>query len=323
MGAISTVLSTMLETPLMKKELIFAQLRSTALASFLMAKNKIRMEDGGFELTQPLVVGRNDNIAAYSYYDELPVNQTNELTKVRYGFARVAGTVIVSQQEEDENRGKSVVAKIVEAKLETLKVSIQERFGGEYFYGIGAGKAPNGLGLLIPDDPTTGVVGGIDRATNPYWRTLSYQFNGQLNKDNISQAFRAVKLDMKAGKNEQFDGIIVGRNIFEMYSDFLESKSTIAAQSFKTLTSSADYGFENLNYAGVPVIHDPFCPDDKAYFINTKYLHLHVMRHVNMKVGKLAAPWTMDASGTRITWEGQLCLWKADRTQAVINNATI
>ena len=321
MGAINTVLSSTLETPRARKELIFAQLRATVLSSFLMEKKRVELEDGGFEITQPLVIGRNNNIAAYSYYDELPVNQTSELTKLRYGFARVAGTVIISNQEEDENRGQSEVVKIAKAKIETLKVSIAERFGGEYFYGIGAGKNPNGLGLLIPDDPTTGTVGGIDRSTNEYWRTLSYQFNNTLDKTNISQAFRAVFLDMKAGKEEKPDGIIAGRNIYEMYADFLESKSSLAASTFGTLTSTADFGFEALKYGNVPVMYDPNCPDDKAYFINTRYLKLHVLRHVNMKVSKLSAPWIMDASGTRITWQGQLCLWKADRTQAVINNA--
>ena len=149
MGAINSVLCSTLETPYMRKQLIFAQLRATVLSSFLMEKKRIVFEDGGHEITNPLVIGRNPNVTSYSYYDELPVNQTEELTKVRYGFSRVAGTVIVSQQEEDENMGERAVVKIVDAKLETLKVSIAERFGGEYFYGLGTGKNPNGLGLLM------------------------------------------------------------------------------------------------------------------------------------------------------------------------------
>lgn len=321
MGAINSVICTTLEKPYTRKELIYAQLRSTVLSSFLMQKKRIVFEDGGHEITNPLIVGRNPNIVAYDYYEELPVAQTNEFTKVRYGFARIAGTVIVSQQEEDENQGEAEVIKIAKAKIETLKISMQEKFGMEYMYGLGVGKNPNGLGLLIPDDPTTGVVGGIDRATNPYWRTASYQMNGTMTMSNISKVFRGVFLDAKAAEEGRFDGIIVGRNIYDMYADFLESKSSLAAQDFSKLTGKADFGFDQLNFRGTPVMYDPNCPDDKAYFINTKYLRLHVMRHVNMKVSKLEAPWTMDANGTRITWEGQLCLWKADGSQAVVNNA--
>ena len=217
--------------------------------------------------------------------------------------------------------GEQAVIKIAKAKLENLKVSLREKFGQDYMYGLGLGKNPNGLGLLIPDDPTTGVVGGIDRATNPYWRTGTYQMAGSMDSTNISKVFRGVFLDAKAAEEGKFDGIIVGRNICDMYADFLESKSSLAAQDFSRLTGKADFGFDQLNFRGVPVMYDPNCAPDKAYFINTKYLRLHVMRHVNMKVAKLEAPWVMDASGTRITWEGQLCLWKADGTQAVLNNA--
>lgn len=323
MGAINSILCSTLEKPKLKKELVFAQNCATVLSRFLFEKKRIVFEDGGYEISNPLVIGRNPNIRAYTYYDELPVERTDELTKVRYGFSRVAATAIVSQQEEDENQGTAAVVKIVKAKIETLKLSLQERFGSVYFYGLGAGKDPNGLGLLIPDDPTSGTVGGIDRATNEYWRTLTYQMNASLTKDSISQAFRSVFLDMKKFENGKPDGIIVGRNIFDMYSDFLESKSSLAASGFSTLTGKADWGFDSLNYGGVPVMYDPNCPDNKAYFVNTKYLRLHVLRHVNMKVTELQAPWGMDASGTRITWEGQLCLWKANGTQAVLNNAAI
>ena len=37
-----------------------------------------------------------------------------------------------------------------------------------------------------------------------------------------------------------------------------------------------------------------------------------------MKVKELVAPWNTDAIGRRIIWQGQMCLWKANRTQAVI-----
>ena len=264
MGAINSVICTTLEKPYTRKELIFAQLRSTVLSAFLMQKKRIVFEDGGREITNPLVVGRNPNIAAYSYYDELPVQQTNEFSKVRYGFARIAGTVIVSQQEEDENMGEQAVIKIAKAKLENLKVSLREKFGQDYMYGLGLGKNPNGLGLLIPDDPTTGVVGGIDRATNPYWRTGTYQMAGSMDSTNISKVFRGVFLDAKAAEEGKFDGIIVGRNIYDMYADFLESKSSLAAQDFSKLTGKADFGFDQLNFRGVPVMYDPNCAPDKA-----------------------------------------------------------
>src|SRR3712207_9296937 len=45
-------------------------------------------------------------------------------------------------------------------------------------------------------------------------------------------------------------------------------------------------------------------------FRSSKYLRLHVLRHVNMRVKDLVAPWNVDATGKRIVWQGQWASWK-------------
>jgi hypothetical protein len=57
-----------------------------------------------------------------------------------------------------------------------------------------------------------------------------------------------------------------------------------------------------------------------VYFINSKYLRLHMLKGVNMRVKQLTAPWNMDVTGSRIVWQGQYCLWRAYRTHAVVIN---
>lgn len=81
-----------------------------------------------------------------------------------------------------------------------------------------------------------------------------------------------------------------------------------------------DLGFDTISYSGVKILYDENCPRNKAYFLNTKYLKLHVFKDVNMKVTDLTAPINLDVLAKRITWQGQLCLWKANRTQAVLIN---
>ena len=175
----SPVIETILHATLEKsrKKLMFAAVKANAFYAYAMASDKVEYEDGGREITNPLITGRNPNVTSYAYYDELPVNQTNEFDTVRYGWARVAGTVIISDQEVDENQGEAEIFKILKGKMQVLEESIKEKFQ-DYLYGAGLGKDPNGLALLVPDDPTTGTVGGIDRATEPQWRTMAKDYNG-------------------------------------------------------------------------------------------------------------------------------------------------
>lgn len=317
----SPVIETILHATLEKsrKKLMFAAIKANAFYAYAMASDKVEYESGGREISNPLITGRNPNVTSYAYYDELPVNQTNEFDTVRYGWARVAGTVIISDQEVDENQGETEIFKILKGKMQVLEESIKEKFQ-DYLYGAGLGKDPNGLALLVPDDPTTGTVGGINRATEPQWRTMSKNYNGSLLSTNIEEEFDDILLDMKQGKNEKPDLILCGRNIYKMYRKAVRDKISILADGTYSAKKMYDLGFDGVSFGGITMIYDEDCPADKAYFLNTTYLRMHVLKHVNMKVKELSAPWTQDCVGRRIVWEGQMCLWKANRTQCVVMN---
>lgn len=316
MATLATVLNSSLQRS--RKKLIMASMRSNALMAWAFASNRIEMEDGGYQISNPLTVGRNPNIAAYEYYDQLPVGQTNEFTTVNYTWSRIAGTVIISDQEEDENKGESAIFKLMKAKLNVLEESIKEKFS-EYLYAAGGGVDPLGLAALIPDDPTTGTLGGINRAAETQWRTSSYNFAGGLNATNIEEAFDDILMDLTL-KGDKPDLILAGRNIFRLYRAAVRDKIVMNLTDTSNGKRMMDLGFGGLSHQNIPMLYDEDCPVNKAYFINSTYLRLHILKGVNMKVKELNSPWDTDATGSRIVWQGQWCNWKAFRTHAVLNN---
>jgi hypothetical protein len=301
-----------------RKDLIMASIKSNALMAWAFANNRVETEDGGRNITNPLVIGRNPNIAAYTYYDQIPVAQTNEFDTVEYTWSRVAGTVIISEQEEDENKGEALIFKLMKAKLEVLKESIMEKFS-TYLYGAGAGSDPVGLASLIPDDPTTGTLGTINRATETQWRTSAYDFNGGMDETNIEEAFDDILMDLTL-KGEKPDLILAGRNIYRLYRAAVREKITINITESANGKAMYDLGFQGVKHGGITILYDEDCPVNKCYFINSKYLRMHILKGVNMRVKQLTSPWDTDASGSRVTWQGQWCLWKAYRTHAVVIN---
>ena len=297
---------------------MMASIKSNAFMAWAFANNRVEFEDGGHEITNPLTLGRNPNVTSYEYYDSLPVAQTSEFDTVTYTWSRVAGTVIISDQEEDENRGEAQIFKLMRAKINVLEESIKEKFSG-YLYGSGSGLDPNGLAVLIPDDPTTGTLGGISRASETQWRTSSYDFSGNLDSTNIEEAFDDVILDLTLKKDKP-NLILVGRNIWRTYRAAVRDKITIPLTDTGNGKRMMDLGFTGLSHQNIPMLYDEDCGVNKAYFINDKYIKLHILRHVNMKVKKLSAPWTTDAHGRRVVWQGQMALWNAFRKHAVVNN---
>lgn len=313
--ALDTVLNSVLERS--RKKLIMASLKSNAFMAWAFSSKRVEVEDGGYNITNPLTVGRNPNVTSYSYYDSLPVAQTDEFTTVEYRWSRVGGTVIISDQEEDENKGQAQIFKILKGKMEVLEESIKEKFSS-YLYGAGQGKDPYGLEALIPDDPTTGTLGGINRATESQWRTSSYNFGaGGITSANIEEAFDDILMDLTL-KGEKPDLILAGRDIYRTYRAAVRDKLVINLGELKSGKGMVDLGFGGIAHDKIPVVYDEDCAVNKAYFINSKYMRLHMLKGVNMKTKNLSAPWDTDAVGRRVVWQGQFCLWKAYRTHAVM-----
>lgn len=313
MSVLETVLHSTLEKS--RKKLIMASIKSNALMAWAFASKRVEIENGGRNITNPITLGRNPNVTSYEYYNPVPVAQTDEFDTLEYGWSRVAGTVIISDQEQDENSGPETIFKILKAKLEVLEESIKEKFSS-YLYGAGAGTDPLGLEALIPTDPTTGTVGGLSRANEPQLRTSSYDYgSGGITSANIEEVFDDTLMDLTV-KGDKPDLILAGRDIYRTYRAAVRDKLTVELKSIKG--SMVDLGFAGIGHDNIPIVYDEDCPVNRAYFINSKYLRLHILKGVNMKVKNLSAPWTIDAIGRRLVWQGQFANWKFYRTHAVV-----
>lgn len=323
MTTLDTVVHSMLTRS--RAKLIMASAISGTVSAYLHAKKRVVVEDGGPEISNPIITGLNPNVHSMEYYDSIAIDQTNEFDTVSYNMSRVVGSLIISDQEEDENQGRAQIFKIITGKIKALDESISRQFS-TYHTSVGTGTDPNGLGNLIPADPTTGTVGGINLATESQWRSSSYDFDGTLTPENIEEAFDDIlELDL----NRQTDGqkapkptvIFAGRNIYRMHKAAARDKATIQLGETGTGKKLVNLGITGTTHGGIPLLFDEKLAANDAYFVNEEYLTLHVLKGVNMKVKKLTAPWNMDAIGRRVVWEGQLCSWRQYRTHAYLTNS--
>ncbi len=323
MATLDTVVHSMLTRS--RAKLIMASAISGTVSSYLHAKKRIVVEDGGPSITNPLITGLNPNVQSMSYYDTVSVDQTNEFDTVEYSMSRVVGSLIISDQEEDENQGRAQIFKILTGKIKALDESISRQFS-TYHTGVGTGSDPNGLGNVIPADPTNATVGGINMATESQWRSSSYDFAGGLTPENIEEAFDdIIELDLNRNSDGQSSPkptvIFAGRNIYRMHKAAARDKHTIALSETGTGKKLVNLGIVGTTHSGIPLLFDEKLAANCCYFVNEEYLTLHVLRGVNMKIKKLVAPWNMDATGRRVVWEGQLCSWRMYRTHAYLSNA--
>jgi hypothetical protein len=301
-----------------RKKMIVAAVLPGGVFSYLAAKGRVKMEDGGPLITNPLVVGSNPNVTTATYYDTVPVDQTNELTTVSYEMTRLVGSLIMSDQEGDENQGDAVIVKILTAKLEALELAFK-RTQRQYAVSLNSGSAPNGLPNLIPADPTTGTIGGINLANENLFRPSSYDFDGTLDPGNIEEALDDILLDL-THDGEAPTVIFVGRNIFRLHRAAARDKTQISLGETGFGKQLINLGIKGTTHQGIPMIYDEFMDPNDAYVVNENFLNVHILSSANMKVKELVAPWNQDAIGRRYIMEYQLASWNNYRTHAYVTN---
>lgn len=313
-----TLIHAMLERSM--KKLRIAAILPGGIYSYLSAAKKIKMEDGGPDITNPLLVGGNPNVGPATYYDKVPVAQTSELATVKYDMTRVVGTYVISTQEVDENMGTSKIVDVAATKMQALEISIK-KYQRTNAATTTSGKHPTGMGNLLPSVNTSGTIGNINLSTQPLFRHSVYDYAGAMTSANIEETFDDILLDLNNDEGK-VTVIFAGRKIFNMHRKAARDNASVqfGASAFgKTL---ANLGLVGTTHQTIPIVYDEELHTDDAYFINENEMMIHILKSANMKLKELTAPYDQDVIGGRFVSEYNLCSWKQYRTHAYVTNRT-
>jgi hypothetical protein len=79
--------------------------------------------------------------------------------------------------------------------------------------------------------------------------------------------------------NDTIDGIYTNAYFYNLYKSYMQNKLMIN----NVASEKKDAGFTNLEFMGIPVYFDRFCPTSKIFFLNSKYLHFKYLEGENFK----------------------------------------
>jgi hypothetical protein len=257
---------------------------NNALFSRLKSKGNVKPVSGGRNVVQELEYAENGTFTRYSGYDTLDISPSDVMTAAEYEFKQAAVAVTISGLEKLQNSGKEQMIDLLESRIKNAERTMINNLSADCYSDGTAdgGKQITGLQALIADDPTTGTVGGIDRASWTFWRNQIYDFSANAVTASASTIQSAMnQLYLACSRNSDHPDLIVADNTYFRY--YWESLQ--ANQRF-TNEKMAAAGFENLKFMGAEVIFDGGqggnCPAEHMYFLNTNYLFLRPHRDENM-----------------------------------------
>lgn len=294
--------------------------QNNALLSRLKEKGNCRPISGGSKILEELEYGEGDMVW-YSGYDSISYTPKQLFSAAEYALKLCAVPVAISGEELLINSGDEQVMDLLEKRISNAEKTMCNQMAAA-IYGDGtgsSGKAIGGLALLVADDPTTGTVGAINRATtgNEFWRNQS--LGAALTASNIREKMNTVYMNCSRGTDKP-DLIVCDDTLYALYEGTLSDMQRFSDPKM------ADAGFTSLKFKGADVIYDGgnggHCPAKHMYFLNTDYIYLRSHKDRNMKViGGDRMAVNQDALYKIIGWAGNMTMSNA-AVQGVLIDTT-
>jgi hypothetical protein len=277
--------------------------KNNALLFRLSQRGNIKPFSGGRLIFQELSFRENSNFGWYSGYDTLPVAAQEVLTAASFDIKQAAAPVVISGLELLQNSGQEAVLDLLESKLQVAEATMKNGVSlSLYSDGTGSGgKEINGLDIAVPQDPTTGTYGGIDRSAWPFWRSKFRDPAATPTATTIQGEMNLLWAQLVRGADKP-DLIMAGQTIWATYM------SSLQAQQRFTDAKMAEAGFENVKFMSAPVVLDTNgAVATDMYFLNTEYIFLRPHKDRNFTSAKGARlPINQDAQVEMIFWAGNL-----------------
>jgi hypothetical protein len=291
---------------------------NNALLRRLKDRGNVKTFSGGNVILQEIMYtdSTTNNTNSYSGYEVLNVSQNSPISSAQFSITQYAAAVSISGLEMIQNSGKEAIIDLLDGRMMVAEAQLANRIGGDiYKDGTGnSGKDLTGLAAAVPDAPTTGTYGGINRANYTFWRSVKYSGvtdgGSAVSASNIQSYMDSLAVQLIRGTDKP-DLIVADSNYYRLYLQSMQSIQRVTDGG----NSTQGAGFASLKYYGAGMASDVVLDGgigsaataNHMWFLNTKYLMFrpHVDRNF-VPIGGERQAVNQDAIVKLIGWAGNL-----------------
>lgn len=253
MPSANSVYSDIITTTIQSRSRVLADnvTNNNALLQRLRKRGNVKPVSGGNVILQEIMY--NDattaNVNSYSGYEVINTTPNSPISSAQFNLQQYAAAVSVSGLEMLQNSGKEKMIDLIESRVSIAETQLLNRIANDiYLDGTGnAGKNITGLAAAVPDAPTSGTYGGIDRATWAFWRSVKYSGvtdgGAAVSAANIQQYMTALAIRLVRGR-DRADLWVADNNYFQMYVNSLQAIQRVTSEG------EAGAGFSSLKFFG-------------------------------------------------------------------------
>jgi len=236
--------------------------------------NAFKAYTGGRSLIGTIEYKVNTTVESISPTQELDTEIVDVFDEWEANWKQYAGTFSMTSFEEAVNRGDSAKFNLEKGKLKNLRMSMRKRINEDIFGATTNATDLSGLQSLVPDNPATGTVQGINAGTYTFWR--SKQTSGAQTTsayDNLRASMRTIRTSCSKGQGVMYPTqYVTGSGTANGYEGLLIANERIVDKK----DSSANGGFQgDVYYFGTAHVYwDGDCADARMYALNQDNLKM-------------------------------------------------
>ena len=270
-----------------KKELADNVSEHNALYRRMTQKGRVRREDGGLSIVEPLDYAENSTYQRYSGYDPLNVSASDVLSAAEFPWRQQATHVTASGLEIRSNSGENRIINLVKSRIKNAQRTIANNLSEDFYSSGSLTNQIGGLQSLI-SDAGTGTVGGINSSTFTFWQNTvqsaaaPLQGGGAITPSATTIESLMLPLYLRTTRGaDTVDLIVASEDYFTFYEQSQTSLKRYAPED------SGKGGMISMKYKSADVFFDSAAsgiPSAHMYFINTDYISVVVHQDADMEI---------------------------------------
>ncbi len=285
------------------------------LIYFLNKQGNKELEQGGYNYMLP-VFKELSSVQAYTGSQVLSAAEADPVTAAIFERKQLTVPIVATGTKMLQNSGSNpeaivdYMAMLVEVAEESMKQGMADTTTGLMSVNGESDTGITGLQNILADSTTTGTVGGLSRASYSFWRHQSDTVATGANTDLLPSMNNLFYACVRGDESPTV--IILTEasyiNLNRLYT-FMQQSTSVYSMRYEMTNGpqvKGDIAFEHLYFHGVPVLFDAYCPANRGFMLNLKYMKLLVHGDRDMTIRDWITPSDQDALIARLYWAGNL-----------------
>lgn len=260
------------------------------LLYLLKKKGNVQVINGGREIWEDIRYAQNAYVQSIDPTEEFTIGFNQTITGFQFSPKIILVPTVISDFEKAQNQGDAQFLDLLEQRMKTADDSLQNVME-EYMQGDGTlagGKAFAGIRTYLSKTPSTGTIGGLDRATYTAIRNTSVDlpstFTGATDASNIESRLRYCRNLVERNGGPEL--LLAGQTYFNAGADAMSAKQRFTQDSGMLEANFNNYKIEGMtcvNANGKVFSSLPRIATDSAYGIRLDNFSLKMYKKYNFE----------------------------------------